>query len=454
MKKLIILGMSTAFAMNASAQSLEDRVEALEYAGYESYTKVGGRLEYRFDSTRSEWGKDQTYLNTGAGILQSNNKGRVTGSGYQTVLLNLNIESKPSDKLTFYGKLSMAKYTNHLSDKSGAKSEDTSFNDLSRGTTASSSDIFVERAFINYNVTKNLTFTLGRLPTSQGAPYHFSEGSTRKGNYPILAFGGHWDGVAATYNLGSGQSFKLVYTPVSSFNPAKGASEPIQDSDGNAVDSNSNAYTAIYELERANTLGARNFYFLASYYSLKDMPTLPNDGAASATNIPSNLYLSLDRISLYGEWNGIADSKFDAAFHAVQSSTKTKGQFDTTALGLGKLGWMSNSDSDTLTDTAYGVLFRYSLTATSKIGYEYFTAGKNVFLYDPTNQNGASIYTTIGGSAQHVFYQQDFDGGLKVVLGHIMKQSDYSRKVFGLFGDAEKADITSSNSYARFIASF
>jgi hypothetical protein len=453
MKKVFILGMSSMMAFGASAQTLEERVETLEYAGYENYTKVGGKLEYRFDSVRSEWGEDESYLNTSTGP-QTNKKGRVTGAGYQTVFFNLNVESKPSDKLTFYGKLSMAKYTNHLNDAGGTKREDAAFNDLTRGTTASSSNIFVERAFFNYNVTQNLTLTLGRLPTSQGAPYHFSEGSTRKGNYPILAFGGHWDGVAATYGFGSGHNVKLVYTPVTSLNPGNGASEPLIDSDGEAVDTNSDAFTAIYEFEKANTLGARNFYFLASYYSLKDMPTLPKSGTPSATVQPSNLYLSLDRISLYGEWNGISDSKFDAAFHAVQSTTKTKGLFNAAGLGMGSYGWMSDKDSDTITDTAYGVLFRYGITSTSKIGYEYFTAGKNVFLYDSTNQNGASIYTTIGGTAQHMFYQQDFDGGFKVVVGHIMKQLDYSRKVFGLFGAAEKADIASSNSYARFIASF
>ena len=54
MKKIFLISIFCLPSMGLFAQSIEERVEALEFASYEQTTKVGGRLEYRFDSYTRE----------------------------------------------------------------------------------------------------------------------------------------------------------------------------------------------------------------------------------------------------------------------------------------------------------------------------------------------------------------------------------------------------------------
>ena len=49
MKKIAIAGISALMMTQGHAQSLEERVEALEYQSYENFFKVRGSLEMRFD---------------------------------------------------------------------------------------------------------------------------------------------------------------------------------------------------------------------------------------------------------------------------------------------------------------------------------------------------------------------------------------------------------------------
>jgi opacity protein-like surface antigen len=440
MKKLLILGMSSVFAFGATAQTLEERVEALEYAGYENFTKVSGRLEYRFDSYTREIKDAYGVVNTGTNAAEARSVGK-QGAGYQRVFLNLDVSSMPSDKLSFYGKLSMAKYVNHFNTDDNTKTpEDASFNDLSRGSAASSSSIFVERAFANYAFSKNLTLTFGRLPTSHGAPRQFSSNEAKKGNYPVLSFGGNWDGMALSYGLEGGHAFKLVYTPVSSVPFSGSMLDGLSDSASEKVDVNSPAYALIYEFDRANFAGSRNFYFTATYFTLKDMPTLPSAG--------SNLYLSLDRTSFYTEFSGIKGSKFDAYLHGVSTVTKSEGGLT----GVG--GWLTSStDSDSKSGTAMGLGVKYNLKPNMKLGLEYFSGSEDAFLYDSANQDAASIYTTYG-DAQHLFYSHSFDGGLDIVVGHIVRNSKYTRAAFNLIGSTSEIDNIETNSYAKFITKF
>lgn len=438
MKKLLVLSMSSMVALGASAQTLEERVEALEYSNYENYTKVSGSLEYRFDSYSIERKDAYGVFNTVTSATDTKTVGK-QAAGYQRVFFNLDIASKPSDKLSFYGKLAMAKYANLFNSDGGTTPENQAYSDLTRGNLASSNSIFVERAFANYSLTKNLTFTFGRLPTSHGAPRQFSSNEARKGNYPILSFGGSWDGMALSYGLEGGHAFKLVYTPISTIPFKADIVGGITDSAGDTVDVNVPAYAAIYEFDRANFAGSRNFYFTGTFFSLKDMPTL--SGAAS------NLYLSLQRTSIYAEFSGIKNSNLDAYFHAVSTVTESKGKFATAG------GWLTDKESDEVTGNAYGFGVKYSIKPNIKIGAEYFYGSEDAFLYDSSSQDPGNIFTT-WGDAQRVFYSHDFDGGFKMVLAHSIKNSKYTRAVIAQIGATQEIDNVEQNTSARFIAKF
>ncbi len=149
MKKLLTTTtMSMLVVAGAQAQTLEERVEALEYKSYENFLKVSGELEMRFDSVNrnnkegytyitdaTAYGTDlgtaaassatATFLGTECGENWTTNNskdGCVTlgddqkdNATYARMFMNLNIESNPSNRLTFFGRLSMAKYLSEIS---------------------------------------------------------------------------------------------------------------------------------------------------------------------------------------------------------------------------------------------------------------------------------------------------------------------------------------------------
>ena len=210
MKKLFVLGLGSLFALSANAQSLEERVEALEFQSYGNFFKMSGQLEMRWDVANREV-KDgyqsltnlATYNASATAAIVADGGtpgakyvawaatdcGEAVATGTKTkdgcatykdgqkdsatlgqLFLRLNMESKPSDRLSFYGRLSMAKYMTMTSESGIAAKTGDAFYDFSAGTSPRDASIWVERAFANYKTSNNGVFTFGRLPTINGAP--------------------------------------------------------------------------------------------------------------------------------------------------------------------------------------------------------------------------------------------------------------------------------------------
>ncbi len=202
MKKLLLLGMSSAFAFSAWAQTLEERVEALEYAGYEDIFRFSGQLELMYATSTEEDNEDDT---------------QGSGQAWRS-WLKLDMEAKPSDKMTFYGRLSMAKFVNRMSNYTDGTLGDID-GQLDEGQNPKGSEVFIERAFVNYQASDKLVFTMGRMPTANGSPYHLTRNESSGGAYPLLSYNAFFDGGAVSYNLMDSLSVKFIYTPFQFFMP-------------------------------------------------------------------------------------------------------------------------------------------------------------------------------------------------------------------------------------------
>lgn len=479
MKKIAIAGISALMMTQGHAQSLEERVEALEYQSYENFFKVRGSLEMRFDfvsrdnkdtyTTVSDPGKFAEAVVAVAALANVNGttaQGLVAGtacgadisgtgviredcntvdegkdnSRVGRVFLNLDMESNPSDKLSFYGRLSMAKNLSVIS-STGGNPDDAAFSDLSAGATASDSSIWVERAFANYQVNDDLTFTFGRLPTIDGAPQHHHTDEPMAGNYPILAFSGIFDGMALTQNFGK-HTARVVYSPFSSVNFNDGISQ-IQDPNGDKISRMEDAYALMYEYSNADFDFARKVNVIAMHNMVGNMPILGTD-----------LKLGIQRTSIYAEALDIANSGFTLAVHGMSSITESEGAISS---ALGVEGWLTDEQDDKTTGTAYGILgkynFRNGFMKGSSIGAEYFHGDKGAFLYDSANVDPVSMYTTFG-DAYRVFYTKNFEGGLKWNVQYMNQQQDYTYEYVGLIGDLQEIDRNTSFISTSFIANF
>lgn len=493
MKKLMILGMSSAIALSASAQSLEERVEALEFKSYENFFKVSGQLMMRWDAAnrnnkdRYDYGtsltdyattvitKKATYATlaassaaTAAAYLSDYNStdcggtttiastaknGCVTRGKDQkdngtmgSLFLKLNLESKPTDRLTFYGRLSMSKYMNVGTSTNGTQTgasenmpgSNDAFYDYRAGSQQRDSSVWVERAFANYKISDHGVFTFGRLPTIYGAPKHLKTGQSMMGNYPLAAFASIFDGMAYTHGLNGGHTLRVVYSTFQNIafqDQIKGDSK---------ADTKADAFTFMYELERSFSW-ARKMHLIFMQTHFDKMMLSGTD-----------LTMAQDRTSLYTEFLGVAGSKFDIAFSYYQSIVNSKnnitGTGATSSIAFG--GWLTGEADDTkTTGGGYGAVLRYEVTNKIKVGYEMFHNDKNAFAYDTANNEQVSIYNNYG-TGQRIFYVQDLQGGLKVQADYTTVQTDYIRPYVNLIGEAEKVDVKTDVFAMRFITNF
>lgn len=477
MKKLLTTTtMSMLVVAGAQAQTLEERVEALEYKSYENFLKVSGELEMRFDSVNrnnkegytyitdaTTYGTDLatanassaigTFLGTACGddwrssTTDNSKDGCVTlgddqkdNATYARMFMNLNIESNPSNRLTFYGRLSMAKYLSEIS-STGNRPNEAAFSDLSAGANADRANLWVERAFANYKMNDTTTLTFGRLPTIDGAPLHHHRNQPMTGSYPIMAFSASFDGIAVTKNIGQSHVARVIYSPFSTPNYSDSISKQTN-SDGDRVPRLADAFAAMYEYNTQVSF-ARKLHVIAMHNSIGSMPIAG-----------TNLTLGLQRTAFYAELLGIAGSNFSVAVHGMSSTTQSDGS----VIGLtGSGGWLTTEDDDKNTGSASGALVKYNFDSGfmkgSSLGVEFFTGSKGAFLYDPANNDPVSMYTTYG-SAYRVFYAKDFEGGLKWIAQYMNQQQDYTYAYVGLIGDEIEIDRNTSFVSTSLIANF
>lgn len=498
MKKLMILAMSSVFATGAHAQSLEERVEALEYKGYENFFKMSGQMEMRFDVVTREHGKryDQTTdlsdhatsvitqktiaaaIRNGAGAAAAtayNNLANATdcgntltgaavnsalgstvlatdgtndlakngcttykdgqkdGNSFNRMFVNLDMESNPTNKMTFYGRLTAAKFMGLASQSGTAPNSADPFYDFRAGQIPVDSQLWLERAFVNYNIGESGVFSFGRLPTIEGAPTNLRTNQPWQGNYPLAAYSGIFDGVAYTHGFEGGHSVRFVYSPFALINFDDQIAGDANEND------RSDVWTFMYEIDKRVSF-ARRFHAVLMHSSIYNL------GLSG-----SELLLNLDRTSFYAEFLGIADTGWDFAFSYQTSKTASENNLGNNGNCFG--GWVSGECGDsTATGAGYGFILRYGFSSKIKAGVEYYANDKDTFAVDIANNEIATFFANYG-SGTRIFYVHDLSGGLKVQTEYTMMQTDYVRGT-ALVGEATEVDIQTNVATLRLISNF
>jgi hypothetical protein len=445
MKKLLVLGMSSVFAFGAAAQTLEERVEALEFAGYESIFRFSGQLEMRFDSVTID-NKDAytsisdlgTYLGSGGASGTTTTPADEWNNGYAKMWFRMNMSAQPSDKLSFFGRLSSAKHMNAF----GAEgTQNTTYQEFNAGiTTRDNASVWLERAFANYKFTDNLTMTFGRLPTVGGAPKHLSKGEAMAGAYPTQAYSAIFDGVALTYSKkstsGATHSGRFVWTPTTT--PNLESSSPVTSAAGSKMTSMNDWVAAMYEYENTSVSWARKSHFIGQF--------MQANGSETSTQA---LVLNLQRYALYWEILGVGNSKFDLALSHSINKLKNEGELN----GLFPKGYLGLTDGEEATGGSTIITTRYALTEKSKIGFEYVTTEDTAFTFDAVSTTPINMYGSFG-SGYHLFYNHTFDGGLKMNVGYMTFTQDSTYQFVGLIGDKIEIDKKTDALYTGFVADF
>ncbi len=451
---------TATIASLALGQSLEDRVEALEYAGYENWFKFSGNLEYRFDTVERESKKAYSIVGFD-GSSASRAVGEKETTDHHRLFSELDIEAKPSEKLTFYGRLATTKYFNTLNKGGGSYADEGAFNELSEGAAAGSSRIFLERAFVNYQLMKSLTLSVGRLPTIDGAPKHIPEGRPMMGNYPNLAFAGIFDGLALTYgNMFAGTSFKLrgIYTPFNQRNVGN-TLDKLKDgtagTTGNKVDENTDVYSIMMELEKENLSWAKRVHLIYQYLYFDGLYALNGGTVYTDTakiESSSSATLGLERHVLNLEVYGIANTGLNIGLSYLKGNTKGSGTFTNPALaaalgGSSNVGtWYGQGNVDKDGDALIAnINYTFKSLNNATFGFEYLDTDADAFLYDSASRNTTGFYTARGGDAKHLYWVQPVDRNFKVRVGWQETNNKKRNLIGGYIGpDQEIDDVTTA----------
>lgn len=455
MKKIIsslaVLAL-TAPAIAQTNKDLESRIEALELSRDLNWVKVGGSLETRYDYIDYNRGKGYT-LNGSTAV----NEGSRNDSFYR-LWANVNLEAKPSDRLSFFGRLATAKYFSVLG-SNGQPSTD--FADLGDGQNMNRSFVFMERAFANYTIDKNWTFTMGRLPTIDGPNKHIAMNQQLMGNYPTLAYSAILDGFALTHSTEASSDSvlrtKLIFTPLQNVNYAGSGTSNLRDANGDQIRTSANFASLLVEYEKYNASWFKKN--LTIFQALHGDQTPFYQPASGATTNPkgSDLYVSVNRFVLYSNFEKIANTNFDFAAQVMYSQVRSRGSL-LNGTGFPTVGWGTDKRADNQSGYAGILTARYQLDIPSlnrpKIGVEWFHSSKDAYVYDAANVNPINMYGSQDANVYHVFYNHTFDGGLSMNTGYMYRNQNSIRGFSNVLGANQSADNTDQNVYVSLLATF
>lgn len=430
--KAVLISAVAASALGATNAELESRIEELELSRDLNIFSFSGDLENRYDYYQTTDKKDST---------SNNNANKKRYASY----FRFNIEAKPTDRLSFYGRLAVSKNWNDFTKRTGTSVVSDSG---SGGRDRDGSKLFLTRAFINYDITKSLVFSIGRLPTVDGPPYNEVESSTRSGAYPMLAYGNYLDGMALTHGmrLGNGKlSSRVVYTPAQFVDETTGSTDfDSKDEAGKKIETQQNIFSFMLDYEGNATKWYRSLNLIAQYLILDDFFI---DSYVSSNPV-GHTTLAQNNLALYAGASGIAKTGFDLSVSFKMMKQETEGSMGGTNAWFGTDSSRVKRDGNVLLVNA-----GYNFSSKFKLGAEYIKIDDYLLQTDNT-RNIINFYGGEGSKGHHVYFVSKFSNNLKLILGYMKKEIPRTYATSGIFGTVTDQDLERVSGYARLIANF
>ncbi len=437
MKRLYFLTALAAFPWKvhaADAQALEKRVDALEYASYANTVTWNGFFESRYDSVK---------IKPDGGTEDKFNLHRW--------LLGLDFKARPSDNLSFFGRVTASTLYNP-----GAGEGSANNSSLTGARGYNDSVVRVERAFFNYEPIKNLSLTVGRLPTLDGPPNHLYDGLPRQGSYPKLIYAAILDGYALTYNLNvtdnQNLAIRFVNSPFSIIRPEFGGDgvisykRPKVSTDPAGTEREDNDLVdisgAMLDYTATGTGIARNINVIVQYLGWQDFKFL-------------SMKWDYSRYAIYFELEDIMNMGFNFYGGTLSTTNKTEGGLTVgvnPATGLPiQVGIMSNEADATVKGqgTLLGLGYRVPVAAVKNplVGFESISSDKGYLIFDASVKEPFDFYG-VRGSANQVYATFDLTPGLKLRVGQVSSNPKYESGL--TVGEPKENKSKNSSFYANF----
>lgn len=402
-------------ATSAHAQTMEERLEALEEKALLDSFEFGGMFNAKYQNTVTQVsGADEKKYN------------------YWTLMGHINVNSEVNENINFYSQIGISKIFNNFiqADYTSATVGGTTdgVGALSPSSAHRQDKAFFKRFYIDYKWSDKLIMSVGRLPTGGGNPTNFQDGVARQSTYPQFAYNAQFDGLALTYRLNDNMSFRVINTP---FHNSVGAGTI-----GSTVyrGSASGSPTTAEEVEEHIDFTAYQFDWNTKFSWTKNFNLVyqhvnsasvvfdkPLLGAAYISAAETSY--SINWHTLYIEMLGLANSNFDLALSHLQSGVK-----------IANLGGVAAANQLDKTVGNTHINLKYNI-GESHVGAEFWDIPRYSSYFDSASEWFGGPYAT-QGKHYHIYYTMRRHGNTAFRVGYMNLDQEY-KSVFSL-GTAEK----------------
>ncbi len=423
------------------------RLDKVERKSILDRIKLGGELRTRID----QYAYDQYAYKDNLGNNQEKD-GHI--NELWSNRLRLNMRSDITQNLIFHGRLSYFKlagdtnYSALLFDSNKPSIPDASGN------------IHVERAYVDYFLdTLPVSFTVGRIPTSEGPPSEFRENTTRKATWPKLFLDGENDGIILNIDTDNitglnNSMFRVGYTK---------SYQNFENYKGIAID-DTRSIAFAYETEIPSLDDSILWASFCKIWKVRPLINVDPSTGFSVLSYPEST-CDVDLYNIHLQLKNIINSGLD--FFASFSYQKANQSDQGTILGMynpefggivpvAELGLFSDSLSGNLGENRYGHAvyagIRYKIPIEvlnfPKIGFEY-NYGSEHFLGAIMISGSGEIINKLGvnGSVFEIYYIQPIiKKHMFLRVGGVYFDYDYYNPYF-IWGSQQGSNMTVKNSY-------
>lgn len=416
---LVTTGQTTT---QAQTKSIDDRVSELEVNSALNIVRFSGSLETFYDVIASSQEATISPLITNA-AADSKFDDRTT---YMRVRSSLNADAAISDKIKFYSRYTMTKFSNKFYENT--KTTPTVNPDFSNARSSRGDQVYVEKAFADITLGSGFVFSFGRLPTVDGPLLNMVNGKSRQGTYPGLIYNAVLDGAAVSYSNSIDQhkfSARLIYTPLSYINNNSYLQNPVFGT--TEVDSKIDLTSVMLEYN-ADFGDIGNF--LLMYQGYKTGKFTLNGSVIGGSNA-QNLSWNIAAHSLTAQLDRIVATGLSLGASYLTSEINNEGAITTNAVPLlNYYGVGADAKDQTVKGATTLISAKYDFNMGLGIGLESVKVEKGSFVYDVATDYLTNFYSN-AGTGMHAYLRYKFTPEFQVRLGYMDQKVSHNRLTFG-----------------------
>jgi len=309
-------------------------------------------------------------------------------------------------------------------------------------------ELFLERAYVDWKLSNSMVLTIGRLPVGGGPPCDFKEDSVRKSVYPALYFDSALDGIILSVGLEKVTGIKHSGIRIGYGKPYQSDVDPAFYLQRRDV-KDTRALLFLYESPLPEWIGDETLFVAGISYirditNLLDVNSVYTINATTRELIPINEAKynigNMEAIGVHFQAKRFLYSSFDTFLSAGITRTLPDATYDNGTL-VSLLG-----STEKKTGWAVYTGFRYNFDRMNKVGFE-FNHGSKYWLTFSQSPEDLMRKLSVNGNAYETYFIHRFTDRIISRVGFIYLDYDYLMGIPTWATPPQKVDLNIKTLY-------